>query len=409
MSDSYSKPYPLYALNSFINNGKINIAPSYQRESVWTKPQKRLLIDSILRGYDIPKLYFRKIDKSSVEFEVVDGHQRLDSIHGFFADDFALADDADDVNGMEVAGKKYSQLHSDVQLAFQSGSFDIVVLQDYTDDEIEDMFSRFQNGTPLNAAEKRRVIPGNMPDVVEEVSRERSISGLAAYKNKRFAFEDVAAKLIHLTLAGKIVDVRSESLKKTYTINSSLEVTDKKIVQLRRAMKFVHKALAPEKLKLNRIMSYMLPAFALTLGRDYNIYQHPKEFGRWYKQFEIARTENSSKSADDPTRDDELTKFTDSLRNDSVQALTYIDTVLRRSIFATITELEPLDPNRDFSDDQRFYIYQRDKGICQGCGEKVEEDAFHADHIKKHADGGQTTVSNGRLLCIPCNTSGKYN
>src|SRR5713101_5010606 len=56
--------------------------PDYQREEVWTEDQKRRLIDTILRGWHLPKFYFRKIDESS--FECVDGQQRLAAIIEFY-------------------------------------------------------------------------------------------------------------------------------------------------------------------------------------------------------------------------------------------------------------------------------------------------------------------------------------
>ncbi len=166
MGSQYTKPFPLMSLESLIKTHKVDVSPSYQRGSVWTKPQKKLLIDSVLRNYDIPKLYFRKISRKPFEFEVVDGHQRLDSIFEFFNNEFSLPSDADAIDGKKIADLDFASLPTEIQLQFQSATFDVVVLENYSDDEIDDMFARFQNGTPLNAAEKRRVIPGNMRTVV---------------------------------------------------------------------------------------------------------------------------------------------------------------------------------------------------------------------------------------------------
>jgi hypothetical protein len=35
--------------------------PDWQRQKVWSRPKKQLLIDSILRGWKLPKFYFLKI------------------------------------------------------------------------------------------------------------------------------------------------------------------------------------------------------------------------------------------------------------------------------------------------------------------------------------------------------------
>jgi uncharacterized protein with ParB-like and HNH nuclease domain len=49
---------------------RIDTQPDYQRPAVWSTSQKRLLIDTILRKYDIPKMYWRKIGKNPDTYEV---------------------------------------------------------------------------------------------------------------------------------------------------------------------------------------------------------------------------------------------------------------------------------------------------------------------------------------------------
>ena len=50
----------------------------YQRGEVWKLPQKKKLVDSVLRGYPIPLIYFHHIQQEagtlrSERFEVIDG------------------------------------------------------------------------------------------------------------------------------------------------------------------------------------------------------------------------------------------------------------------------------------------------------------------------------------------------
>ena len=76
--------------------GKIDPKPQYQRGSVWTRKQKQLLMDSILRGMDIPKLYLRAIGEDGnrgYTLEVVDGQQRLRAIWEFFDGEYPLSKD----------------------------------------------------------------------------------------------------------------------------------------------------------------------------------------------------------------------------------------------------------------------------------------------------------------------------
>jgi uncharacterized protein with ParB-like and HNH nuclease domain len=63
--------------------------PDWQRTKVWDKAQKQHLIDTILRGWHLPKFYFRKI--ADDHFEVVDGQQRLNAIFEFCGNTLPLS------------------------------------------------------------------------------------------------------------------------------------------------------------------------------------------------------------------------------------------------------------------------------------------------------------------------------
>lgn len=60
---------------------RINVDAEYQRGKVWSEPQQALLIDSLLRNFDIPKIFLRKRSgESKYLFDVIDGKQRLTAI-----------------------------------------------------------------------------------------------------------------------------------------------------------------------------------------------------------------------------------------------------------------------------------------------------------------------------------------
>ena len=53
---------------------RVDTNPDFQRPAVWSLQQKQLLIDSILREYDIHKMYWRKLSSNPDKFDVVDGN-----------------------------------------------------------------------------------------------------------------------------------------------------------------------------------------------------------------------------------------------------------------------------------------------------------------------------------------------
>ncbi|MDX2275050.1 MAG: HNH endonuclease signature motif containing protein [Hyphomonadaceae bacterium] len=82
---------------------------------------------------------------------------------------------------------------------------------------------------------------------------------------------------------------------------------------------------------------------------------------------------------------------------------------LERRFFGAYPSIEPIDPTRDFTHEQRLAIFRRDGGECQlrlKCsGEKVGWENWHADHKLAHSRGGKTTVENGQIACAACNLS----
>ena len=70
------EPYPVSTLCELKDN--IDTNPDYQRPAVWKTSNKQLLIDTILRGLDVPKFYWKQIDED--HFEVIDGQQRIRTI-----------------------------------------------------------------------------------------------------------------------------------------------------------------------------------------------------------------------------------------------------------------------------------------------------------------------------------------
>ena len=107
---------------------KTDPTPEYQRGPVWSKKQKQLLVDTILRDLDIPKFYLRTVNNGQYEWEVVDGQQRLRAIWEFRKGIYKIAKDADPISGVVIANFSYNDLLEDFKDRFDSYTLDIVVL-----------------------------------------------------------------------------------------------------------------------------------------------------------------------------------------------------------------------------------------------------------------------------------------
>ena len=77
-------------IRDLIKKGEVlNIRPEYQRRLRWSTPQKSKLIESLLLNIPVPPIFLYESD--AARYEVMDGQQRLNSVHEFMAGDFALS------------------------------------------------------------------------------------------------------------------------------------------------------------------------------------------------------------------------------------------------------------------------------------------------------------------------------
>jgi hypothetical protein len=141
-----------------ISNSKINFDhPIQRRAGQWDDTQKSLLIHSILSDFPVPAIYAIQEETLSV----IDGKQRLTNINDFIDEKYALSADTPEVNIdgeiIEIAGKKFSDLTEDLQSEIINFNFQTYVFSDYVDDEVEEVFFRLNNGTPLTKDQKTRV------------------------------------------------------------------------------------------------------------------------------------------------------------------------------------------------------------------------------------------------------------
>lgn len=393
-----TKPLPISNLKWLHDSGKLWLNPDYQREAVWTRSQKQLLIDSILRGIDVPKLYFREVDQGKYELEVVDGQQRLRSLFDFMDDAYKLPSDADDVEGRETAGKIFSTLPTELQMLFQNVPLDVVQMNSaYTDDDIEEIFLRLQNGTPLNAPEKRRAIAGDMRRVVASLAKHR-VFKLCGFTDKRFAYEDAVAKVLHILLHGAITDIRPASIKRTYEANKSITQEHREVRRAKQGFNFIADAFKDaQSPRLRKYAVITLGCLIPEMLDEYDMSKHRTDFANCYLDFEARRVANEELPEDE--QDSALAAYTNAARSDSIPDMRYRHEHLKSMLIREIPTLTLKDSTRDFTNEQRLAIFRIGGGKCVDCGAECEESDFHADHIVPHSRGGRTTVANGQILC----------
>jgi hypothetical protein len=225
---------------------EINLSPEYQRMGgVWTKEKRRLLIDSILNDYDLPKIYFHVLSnatysKKGYRYAVIDGRQRLETIWDFMDGQFTLASDFEyqrDAN-LDLSGLSYDDIakrHPKIRVKFDSFVLPVVTVTTENDDLdlIEDMFSRLNEAVPLNAAEKRNSIGGYLVKAITDASLHPFFTTKVRFGNNRYQHKEAAARflLIEESLLGDghIVDTKKvylDALARKYRETGKKHVGD---------------------------------------------------------------------------------------------------------------------------------------------------------------------------------------
>lgn len=210
--------------------------PDFQREEVWSDDKKRLLIDSILRGWHLPKFYFRKVDDST--FECVDGQQRLSAIFSFFSDDLTLSEDTT----KRVGASKYTELNDDLSDEFDDFEIEIEEIDDASNEELEELFKRLQLGTPLNTAEKINAIQGDMRDFCHAVADNPFFAERIGIKDTRYTHFETVVKWVFVEARGIQSQMRYPQLESLLKDNRTFSRSSDTAKKIEGAVEFLSKA-----------------------------------------------------------------------------------------------------------------------------------------------------------------------
>ena len=140
-------------LLGYHDRNELDIAPWYQRRSVWTRPQKAYLINTIHESKPVPSLYIRHaVDFESEKSikEVVDGQQRIRSVIEYRSDKFPAR------HPKHREPVYYSGLTRDERVRFLQASLSVGYMVGATDEDVIEIFARINTvSKTLNPQERR--------------------------------------------------------------------------------------------------------------------------------------------------------------------------------------------------------------------------------------------------------------
>lgn len=204
---------------------KIDFDPPYQRKGrLWSEKDKAYLIDSILNGFDVPKLYLAdfqygesELNKNRLPYAIIDGKQRLEAIFDFFDNKLVLDKSfvwRDDPS-LNLAGLSLRDLQrgfGHVAEEFENASFNIMSV--FTNDEtlINDLFVRLNRSKALTGAEVRNAIAGPVTDLIRELTRHVFFAETIRFSAKRAGDQNAAGKVLLFEYHKNLVNTKKKDL-----------------------------------------------------------------------------------------------------------------------------------------------------------------------------------------------------
>jgi hypothetical protein len=151
----HTRNYSIRDFEEWDKRGELLLQPKFQRRDVWTDKARSYLIDTILRGKPIPKVYMRQdVNPKTrhVRREIVDGQQRLRTVLNFLKDGFKISKSHHPTFG----GKTFSGLDPSTQGDILKYEFVVDLLQDMPDNEVYNVLARINTYSEKLKAQERR-------------------------------------------------------------------------------------------------------------------------------------------------------------------------------------------------------------------------------------------------------------
>jgi hypothetical protein len=252
----------------------INMSPTYQRKGgIWNNHQKQYLIDTILNGFDIPKLYFADfvrvespLNEISTKYAVIDGRQRLEAIFDFLEGRLTLPRNINLRNhpNSNVGGMNYNDLKSlHREISYEFDNYNLSVMRVITNEPglINELFVRLNASMRLTGAELRNAMGGVVPQMIRKLVEHDFFTDRINFNTGRMQEYNVAAKLLLLEAKDDFTDTKKTDLDKLVNehVGRASNITGLQLIDKMQDISVVVDKVAANLDKMSSVFSTMDP------------------------------------------------------------------------------------------------------------------------------------------------------
>jgi len=226
----------------------IDLDADYQREKIWSTRDQRLLVDSILKDIDIPKLYLASVeDNKQFDYECIDGKQRMLTLLSFFKPEQEKDTKAtltlplfNREYSYQELRREYPKLAEKIEnYKLDFVKYDMSSLEEGTRDNlIREIFKRLQLGIRLNSGERLKALQGTIRDFVfNELGNAAPFIRNTGLSDKRFSRQFTMAQICLNSFKrkeiGEFSRARLQDLEDFFNDNASLASEDGNLNRIR--------------------------------------------------------------------------------------------------------------------------------------------------------------------------------
>ena len=409
-------------IKSLYEDGLLNLEPGFQRQSVWSERDRAKLMDSILRNYPLPAIFFyRREDDGKIIYDVIDGKQRIESILKFMRlmrgryrlkAQLPGRDDIEWVDWNRLGKWKLQHLLT---------SYKIPVIEvDGEMGDIIDVFVRINStGKALTPQEKRRAKYYNSAFLKEADRLARryewyftDMEILTAGQISRMKHVELVCELMLSIHQGDVINKKAalDRVMKTDSFNA----------------RDISKASRKTTAALNRVRRMFPKLYSTRFNKVTDFYSLVMLVSKFEDEGMILTDRRRNRLAWDllatfSNKVDELRikqRRLETIKPEQELYRHYLQTVLQatdeynqrkarenilRGILGSLFAKK--DSQRGFSSEQRRLLWNTASSRRCECGKVLSWDDFTLDHIDPHSKGGRSRLENAALMCRSCNSS----